>query len=104
MYKILSNNGKRVYGIKTYMVETVADIDAIPLLSSVAPGSTVIVTTTSEKYILSQERIWVPVKKPDQSGGDDSSGDSTNETIYEGGDLETEEPQEAELDYEGGEL
>lgn len=104
MYKILSNSGKRVYGVKAYMVKTVADIDAIPLLSSVAPGSTVIVTETSEKYILSQERIWVPVKKPDQSGGDDSPGDSTDETIYEGGDLDSGDTKAVDVDYEGGEV
>jgi hypothetical protein len=46
MYTILSNSGRRVYGVKQYMVETLADIDAIPLLSTVAPGSTVLVTSS----------------------------------------------------------
>ena len=101
MYKILANSGKKLYGVKTYMVETISDMNAIPLLSTVAPGSTVIVTKTSEKYILSRDRKWVLLKKSEQSGGDEPSGD---EIVYEGGDLEAGDDQAAELDYEGGEL
>lgn len=102
MYKILSNGGKRVYGVKTFMVDTLADIDAIPLLSTVAPGSTVLVADTSERYILNNKRIWMPITCAGSPGGGDP-GDVDDEIIYEGGDLDAglENP---DIDYDGGEL
>jgi hypothetical protein len=103
MYKILSNGGKRVYGVKTFMVDTLADIDAIPLLSTVAPGSTVLVAATSERYILNNKRIWMPITCGSGSSGGGDSGDVDDEIIYEGGDLDAglENP---DIDYDGGEL
>ena len=94
MYTILSNSGRRVYGVKQYMVKTLADIDSIPLLATAAPGSTVLVTTSKQKYILTKERIWMPIKTdvpPD-----------TDEIVYEGGDIEQGPIDEADIDYEGG--
>lgn len=99
MYNVLSNSGKRVYGVKTFMVDTLADIDEIPLLTTVAPGSTVIVANTSKKYILTRDRVWMPL-------GGSSEGDEETpeqEIIYEGGDLEAGISQ-VDIDYEGGEV
>ena len=103
MYKILSNSGKRVYGVKAFMVDTLADIDAIPLLSTVAPGSTVLVTSTSDKYILTHERTWMPITCNSGSSGGGDSGNVDDEIIYEGGDLDAglDVP---DIDYDGGEL
>ena len=99
MYNILSNSGKRVYGVKTFMVETLADIDKIPLLVTAAPGSTVIVANTSKKYILTRDRVWMPFNSG-SSGGEDSP---EQEIVYEGGDLEAGIDQ-VDIDYEGGEV
>lgn len=96
MYTILSNSGRRVYGVKQYMIETLADIDAIPLLSTVAPGSTVLVTSSKQKYILTKERVWMPM----ESGGPSE----TEEIIYEGGDIENDPDIEYDIYYEGGQL
>jgi hypothetical protein len=100
MYNILSNSGKRVYGVKTFMVETLADIDGIPLLVTVAPGSTVIVANTSKKYILTRDRVWMPFNCDSPGGGENSP---EQEIIYEGGDLEAGISQ-VDIDYEGGEV
>jgi hypothetical protein len=96
MYTILSNSGRRVYGIKQYIVETLADIDSIPLLNTVAPGSTVLVVTSKQKYILTRERIWVPIKADNDSDID--------EVVYEGGNIEVDPAAEADVSYEGGQL
>lgn len=96
MYTILSNSGRRVYGVKQYMVETLADIDSIPLLATVAPGSTVLVAASKQKYILTKERIWMPIKADDPSDVD--------EVIYEGGNIETDPVSEVDISYEGGQL
>lgn len=102
MYNILANSGKRTYGVKTYMVNTLADIDAIPLLPTVAPGSTVIVAETSNKYILSRDRIWIPLTGSGSSSGGDS-GEVKDEITYEGGDLNVDST-DPDIDYDGGEL
>ena len=97
MYSILSNSGRRVYGVKHYMVETLADIDAIPLLATVAPGSTALVAATQEKYILTKERVWMPLGN---SGG---SGPSTgDDVIYEGGDIDQDISAVFDIYYDGG--
>ena len=97
MYNILTNSGKRVYGVKAFMVKTEADIDNIPLLATVAPGSTVIVTDTSKKYILTRDRIWKPI------GESESEEDESTEVIYEGGDINSGVDL-ADVKYEGGEV
>lgn len=105
MYNILANR-KRNYGIKTYMVNTLADIDAIPLsLASVVPGSIAIVAETGDKYILNQNRQWALLSSPGGPGEGDS-GEIKAEINYEGGDL-NESPDvgdDSDINYDSGEL
>lgn len=96
MYTILSNSGRRVYGVKRYMVETLADIDSIPLLATVAPGSTVLVAASKQKYILTKERIWIPLSA--------NAPSDVDEIVYEGGNIETDPVSEVDISYEGGQL
>lgn len=96
MYSILANGSKRVYGVKTFMVETLADIDEIPLLTTIAPGSVAIVANTSKKYVLTRERVWMPLNGSQEEG-------TTEEIIYEGGNIE-QGVDTADIDYEGGEV
>lgn len=101
MYNILANR-KRNYGIKTFLVNTMADIDAIPLsLSTIAVGSIAIIAETGEKYILNQFRQWELLSSSGESGG----GDSGEIVIYEGGDLMTGGSEGNEdINYDGGAL
>ena len=97
LYNILSNR-KRNYGVKTYMINTLAELDAIPLtLASTVPGSIVIVAETGEKYMLNLNRQWELV-------GGASSGDDTDHIIYEGGDLMNSQPEISDINYDGGTL
>lgn len=101
MYNILSNR-RRSYGIKTFLVNTMADIDAIPLsLSTVAIGSIAIIAETGDKYILNQFRQWELLSSPGESGG----GDSGEIVIYEGGDLMADTTEgDKDINYDGGAL
>ena len=94
MFNILANGNRLAYGIKRYMVKTVADIKTLPLDNSVASGSTVLVTTTGETYILDTDRHWVKYRTAGHGAGE--------EVIYEGGDLTNQDPEEDEVDYDGG--
>ena len=99
MCQILANSGKRAYGTKTYIVQTATDINTIPLFPTVSPGSTVFVLSTGAKYILTQERRWVKMRRETS----EDSGDIVDEIIYEGGDISANnENSEMELDYDGG--
>lgn len=98
-YNVLSNR-KRAYGVKTYMVNTLADIDDIPLtLASTVPGSIAIVAETGDKYILNLNRQWELIKSSDSSSGGDSG-----DIRYEGGDLMDEIPDDSDINYDGGGL
>ena len=100
MYQILANSGKCVYGVKTFIVETEAEKNKIPLLSTTMPGSTVFVLSTSTKYVLNQKKKWVKISR---EPNEDSGEDNTEEVIYEGGDINIDNSGvEAELDYDGG--
>jgi hypothetical protein len=98
-YNVLSNR-KRAYGVKTYMVDTLAEIDDIPLtLASTVPGSIAIVAETGEKYILNLKRQWELIGSSSSSSGGDS-GDIN----YEGGDLMDEISDDSDINYDGGVL
>lgn len=100
MHQILANSGRRAYGVKTYVVQTIADMNAIPLFPTVLPGSTVFVLSTGAKYILTRERRWVKIRHDTSA---DSEEDTSNEIIYEGGDINIDNGvSEADLDYDGG--
>lgn len=100
MHQVLANSGKRIYGVKTFIVETEAEKNKIPLLSTTMPGSTVFVLSTSTKYVLSQKKKWVKIShEPSEEPGEDN----TEEIIYEGGDIDIDNSVvETELDYDGG--
>ena len=98
-YNVLSNR-KRAYGVKTYMINTLADIDDIPLtLASTVPGSIAIVAETGDKYILNLNRQWELIKSSNSSSGGDSG-----DIRYEGGDLMDEILDDSDINYDGGSL
>lgn len=98
MYSITANR-QRNYGIKSYTVNTLADIDAIPIfLSSTAPGSIVLVIDTGEKYILNRNRQWELLTTLPGA-----SGDGPEQIVYEGGDL-ANNIDSIDISYDGGDL
>lgn len=50
------NNGHIAYGVCEFVVDTVADIDNLPI--EVAMGSTVFVIATSSVYMLNSDGEW----------------------------------------------
>lgn len=62
----ITNNGHRTaYGIKRFLVDTVEEIKNIPILSTVLPGSKVLVTTTSQTFVLTPDYQWLPISSSD---------------------------------------
>lgn len=59
MYSILEEGGRVNNGIKTYVVDAVADIQDLP--DDTPIGSTVLVVATSDVYILNNQRQWQPL-------------------------------------------
>ena len=57
MINIMSQSGHQAYGIKEYVVDTVADLRKLPLDDKM--GSVALVIETSNVYILNGEKEWV---------------------------------------------
>lgn len=56
MYKLTSNDGDVAYGIKEFVCDTPEDIQTLP---SCQMGSTCIVISTAEVYMLNSKKEWV---------------------------------------------
>lgn len=56
---IYSNSGKTAYGVKKYIVDTVAEISTLP--KNVTIGSTVFVIEDSSTYMLNNKKEWVKI-------------------------------------------
>lgn len=56
MYKIMANDGDTSYGIKEYVCDTPEDIQNLPLSNM---GSTCIVISTGEVYMINSKKEWV---------------------------------------------
>lgn len=80
MTHITKNGHKIAYGIKNFIVDTVEEIKDIPILSTIFPGSKVLVTTTSQTFILTSDYQWLPIS----SNGAIEEGKAI---IYDGGNI-----------------
>lgn len=56
MYKITSNDGDIAYGVKEFACDTPEDIQTLPACGM---GSTCIVISTAEVYMLNSKKEWV---------------------------------------------
>lgn len=56
---IYSNSGKTAYGVKKYIVDTVAEISTLP--KNVTIGSTVFAIEDSSTYMLNNKKEWVKI-------------------------------------------
>lgn len=96
MYNIFSNSGKVAYGVKSFTVDTEADITTLPTRSC-TPGSTAFVIETSQYYKLTTTKEW---KKVTLSTGGSGGGSGDNE--YNGGEPSIDDPG-YNSEYDGGE-
>lgn len=56
MIQLIDVNGKQTYGLKSYAVDSVQDISNLPVTDLM--GSTAIVISTSDVYMLNGEGEW----------------------------------------------
>lgn len=57
MFKLISSNGEVQYDVNEFACDTPADIAKLPV--SCAMGSTAIIISTGEVYMLNSKREWV---------------------------------------------
>ena len=56
MYKIIANDGDVAYGVKEFACDTLEDLDNLPPCSM---GSTAIVISIAEVFMLNGQKEWV---------------------------------------------
>ena len=56
-YSIMKQNDKIQYNIVEYIVDSTSEINTLP--TDIGPGSTCLVTGTSEVYVLNTNKQWV---------------------------------------------
>ena len=59
MYNVYAQNGDTQYNIMEYVVDTPDDIETLPRTG--AMGSSALVISTSEMYMLNSEKEWVKI-------------------------------------------
>jgi hypothetical protein len=102
MYSIISNNSGSSYGIKTYLVDSTADIVQIPILNTTAPGSMVIVMNSTSRYMLNNNHKWMEIPQA-SSGGGTNGGNIEGIVLYHGDNLE-DGMDEPDVIYDSGSL
>lgn len=58
MIKLVANDGEKSYGIKEYVIDTPDDIKSLPPCMM---GSSALVISTGEVYIINSEKKWVKI-------------------------------------------
>ena len=56
MIKLVANDGDKMYGIKEYVCDSPSDLKDLPPCSM---GSTCLIISTSEVYMINSEKEWV---------------------------------------------
>lgn len=59
MVNVLSNSGHTAYGLREYVIDTVADLEDLPI--EVPVGSTAFCIATSAVYMINSSREWVEI-------------------------------------------
>lgn len=77
-HSLIGQNGKPVYGLKNYILDTKEDLKDLTIADTI--GSTAFVIEESKMYVLNNNREWVPTSM---------SGGSGNNTIVQGEDYES---------------
>ncbi len=72
-FSVFSNNGRPVYGLKNFIVDTPSDIDN--LSKDYTPGCMAFAISNSTYYMLNHQREWTKVQLA--NGGSSSGGGAT---------------------------
>ena len=56
-YSIISQNGQSLYDIKEYVLDTIEDLESLPV--SAGMGSTAFVIEDGRKYVLNSQNQWI---------------------------------------------
>ena len=88
MYGLTHENGRAVYGLKNFILDTEAEVKNLPTDDMLIPGSTAFVISTSNSYMLNNQNSWVKVNLSNNSGGSSNPDPGTDNTyIWDGGDV-----------------
>lgn len=82
MFSIISTGGHKAYNLQSFVVDTQADLDNLPI--DIHAGSTAFVIEKSQYYMLNNQKTWVLVNLG-SSGGGGIDPDVT--VVYEGGEM-----------------
>lgn len=85
MIQQTTNRGIPLYGIKTFLVDTKAEVINLPI--NCKPGSMAFVAEDSSQYILNSAFKWVKVILSGGGGGGSGEDDPTQTVVYEGGEF-----------------
>lgn len=77
---IYSSNGRRAYGIKSFVFDSVEDMMKE---DNAHKGDTAFIIETSQYYMLNHSKVWVEIFP--YGTGENEGGTSTQHVIYDGG-------------------
>ena len=75
MINLYKQDGETLYGIKEYILDSTSDVQNLP--TNVKIGSTALVISTSDIYMLNGSKQWVLIGGNPSSGG--GSGDNAGD-------------------------
>ena len=75
MINLYKQDGETLYGVKEYILDSPEDIPSLP--TNIRPGSTALVISTSNIYMLNGSKQWVLMGGDSSSGG--GSGDNAGD-------------------------
>lgn len=84
MYGLTHENGRAVYGLKHFILDTEAEVKNLPTDDMFIPGSTAFVISTSNSYMLNNQNSWVKINL---SNGSSPDPGTDNTYIWDGGDV-----------------
>ena len=96
MLNVLKNHNKLAVQKKRYIVKTSEEAKEIILNPKAPSGSTILILTTGEQYILNAQNNWVEYT--------DNAVEGINEIVYEGGELSSDIGVNNDIIYDGGDL
>ncbi len=72
-FSLIGQNGKTAYGVKNYILDTIADLDNLPV--SGTPGSTAFVIEESKTYMLGNNEKWTAISSSSAGSGSSQDGE-----------------------------
>lgn len=81
MINLYKQDGETLYGIKEYLLDTVDDLSSLP--DNIRIGSSALILSTGDLYILNGEKKWVlfAFESSSSSGSDSDSSDALDKLL-----------------------